>query len=1190
MTSNRLRFRFALMGVVVALGLPQSVTHGQTLVAAIPTGPSIPVLNPTQIVINHGNNKAYVSGDNGNVAVLDASTNKRIGAISLGGAIGNIFANPVTNKIYIGTATSIVIVDSVTDTVLKTTPSPTQVGTMAYNPNTNRIYAVKTIGSPFPTLTLVSLDGDTLVQLSTVASWIDPGGGAAPQAPQNVLVLPGSNHIWGYTSNFTLAGGNTFLQLWDGATEKLLLASACGVPFCTNILPYPTSVMSVNPKDNSLWAVGWGNGSSQAGGGTGGTGPIPTPIRTTMTQIDGPLGPSTLGSIGAWGQFSPTGFDPFTGNAVGWGVCVPLVQNPGFTGCNGTTSGTYMLALKPLDNTGINPLVELKTASTCGFPLGYDSDLNYVYSQCSGYGNGPIQKIGLTKFDFSQTPSTATFPPSIQGQFLTQINTYAAHIPQAVNSGVIDHNNHLAFFPFTGDNAVVSFDPVGQRVATELLASRPADIAANSAGNSIIVVEDTSHKVTTINGGTNTTTAVQATMSGAQFIGASSIANQFALGGISDFVDDPTQVGGAFLYDASGALVRPMPAAASGGIIFSPPTYTGRGIAVNPATNIAYYLNQSSWFTVDLNTGQRLFTGTSIGGPSQCTLAGIAVNSKTNQYFVSGQCPASQNGDYTLGVFDGTANALLRQVALPVAPFGVSGGYGRMAVNPNTNRLYIEQVAQTVAPVQGPPLKIVQTYDGATLIWIKALQNVNFPLAINSVTNRMYAASTTSAASMVVVDTGVDGIGRTDVQLATVANLQPTAIAINETTGIVYVASNAPLPAPGAPAPLVGGNPPAPTGHGGVNVFREDPLPSKFSLSGSITRGGSGLGGVTVNISSVAPGFLAGSTSVKTDASGAFSLAGLLAGQYSVSPVMDGFFFTPATQTINITTSNVAAVNFTATPVFKISGRVVDTAGNPITISSMAIFGPAPLGGGPVAADGTFTLTVFSPGTYTLAVTAYAGPAVTQVCCFLKQQVTVTNADLGGILFAQVAPITTLGLTFSPGLVGPGVVSTATATIDRTALGGGVQLQVQGFGTNAVKFPATVTIPSGSTSTTFSVQGNSINGSGPVTLRVVYSGELSLNPMAFDSIINVAPADTLHVTNATWSRSTQTLKVSATSTNAQTIINVLLASGNVPLGTMVNQGNGNYSFQTQFTAGAPASVNLKSALGGATGQGVTVLP
>jgi hypothetical protein len=86
----------------------------------------------------------------------------------------------------------------------------------------------------------------------------------------------------------------------------------------------------------------------------------------------------------------------------------------------------------------------------------------------------------------------------------------------------------------------------------------------------------------------------------------------------------------------------------------------------------------------------------------------------------------------------------------------------------------------------------------------------------------------------------------------------------------------------------------------------------------------------------------------------------------------------------------------------------------------------------------------------------------------------------------------------------------------------------------------------------------------------------------------VAPADRLRVSSATWSKSTQVLTVNATSSSAQSIISVLNANGNAPLGTMTNQGGGNYSFQT--TIASIASVNLKSNLGGSTGQGVSVVP
>jgi hypothetical protein len=52
--------------------------------------------------------------------------------------------------------------------------------------------------------------------------------------------------------------------------------------------------------------------------------------------------------------------------------------------------------------------------------------------------------------------------------------------------------------------------------------------------------------------------------------------------------------------------------------------------------------------------------------------------------------------------------------------------------------------------------------------------------------------------------------------------------------------------------------------------------------------------------------------------------------------------------------------------------------------------------------------------------------------------------------------------------------------------------------------------------------------------------------------LTVSPNDTLHIQSATWSRSSQILKVTATSTNPQAILTLFLASGNVNLRAFAN--------------------------------------
>jgi hypothetical protein len=52
---------------------------------------------------------------------------------------------------------------------------------------------------------------------------------------------------------------------------------------------------------------------------------------------------------------------------------------------------------------------------------------------------------------------------------------------------------------------------------------------------------------------------------------------------------------------------------------------------------------------------------------------------------------------------------------------------------------------------------------------------------------------------------------------------------------------------------------------------------------------------------------------------------------------------------------------------------------------------------------------------------------------------------------------------------------------------------------------------------------------------------------------------------------------------------VTLASNGQNLGTMTSQGNGTFTLQTQL-ATQPGNINVKSSLGGSTGQGISVVP
>jgi hypothetical protein len=264
--------------------------------------------------------------------------------------------------------------------------------------------------------------------------------------------------------------------------------------------------------------------------------------------------------------------------------------------------------------------------------------------------------------------------------------------------------------------------------------------------------------------------------------------------------------------------------------------------------------------------------------------------------------------------------------------------------------------------------------------------------------------------------------------------------------------------------------------------------------------------------------------------------------------------------------------------------------------ATVTLTGPAYLGGMVVALSTDTPSAVTLPG----SVTVPAGRTTANFFVTAAQVSAPTTVTISATLpgFAPV-PVT---LTIIPGpalaitsytlspytMIGPGVVTNGTITLNQPAPAGGVTITLSAA-PGAAKVASSVTVPQGQNSASFTVQGSSVSGSTVVSLAASYKGVLApLGTMATTSL-TVAPTDTLKIPKApTWSTSTHVLTVTATSTNPQAIITVLNANGNVPIGTMTGDGAGNYTFQT--TIASIASVNIKSNLGGSTGQGVTVVP
>lgn len=387
-----------------------------------------------------------------------------------------------------------------------------------------------------------------------------------------------------------------------------------------------------------------------------------------------------------------------------------------------------------------------------------------------------------------------------------------------------------------------------------------------------------------------------------------------------------------------------------------------------------------------------------------------------------------------------------------------------------------------------------------------------------------------------------------------------------------------------------------------VSVSLGTPQNVVFSAQG----GTSGTGIVALSAVGVPP-----STVTLTNTNPALTIPSVL-----VQPTnsgLAGFNFTSlpvpvATSGIVTATANGASasstITITASPSPSIQSFAILLASPTQTFSSgdtlaatVTLSGPAYLGGMTIAlaADNPAAVTIPS------SVTIPAGGITASFTVKASQVAAPTTVTISATLpgFAAVPVTVTVipgpalaitGYSLSPySMIGSGVVTNGIVTLNQPAPAGGVVVFLTAA-PGAAKIAPSVIFAQGQNLASFPIQGNGVSSPTAVSLTATYKGVLAPLGASAAASLTVSPTDTLRMAKggATWSISTHLLTVTATSTNPEAIITVLNATGNVPLGTMTGNGLGNYTFQA--TIASIASVNIKSNLGGSTGQGVTVVP
>ena len=208
-------------------------------------------------------------------------------------------------------------------------------------------------------------------------------------------------------------------------------------------------------------------------------------------------------------------------------------------------------------------------------------------------------------------------------------------------------------------------------------------------------------------------------------------------------------------------------------------------------------------------------------------------------------------------------------------------------------------------------------------------------------------------------------------------------------------------------------------GGGGGGGSHNSDEPATYSITGQIVSGNTGLAGVIVSLSG------ADTYSTMTDADGNYSFTGLPNGNYTVTPSLADYIFSPSGTVVIIDGMDRTDVNFTATAsatsTYTISGTVNGAVISGVTITLAGTSSGSAL----TDASGNYSFSGLANGSYTLTAlkTGYTFSPTTI-------SVTVNNANVTGQNFTATA-ITTPTYTIS-GRVSGDVVSGVTITLTGT--------------------------------------------------------------------------------------------------------------------------------------------------------------
>jgi hypothetical protein len=349
-----------------------------------------------------------------------------------------------------------------------------------------------------------------------------------------------------------------------------------------------------------------------------------------------------------------------------------------------------------------------------------------------------------------------------------------------------------------------------------------------------------------------------------------------------------------------------------------------------------------------------------------------------------------------------------------------------------------------------------------------------------------------------------------------------------------------------------------------------------------------------------------------TQASGARNLKAILpttgpTGTLS-SITMNGSPVSFTTQTIkdityamfNATSGSYQAVYGGGPPTVVLSSvslNPTSVIGGNSSTGTVTLSAPAPSGGAAV------TLVSSNTGVAQVVVPAVTVPAGSTSATFSVTTSTVTSATqvtisgsypVGTTRTAAltVTPAVTLSsVSLNPTTVTGGNPSTGTVTLSGAAPAGGVAVTLSSSNTSVAAVPASVTVPGGSTSTTFAITTTSVVTTTTVSITATYGGSanatLTVNPAIGVSSVSLNPTSVVGGNNSTGTvrlnaaAPTGGVSVSLTSSNT--------AAARVPASVTVSAGSTSATFTVTTLGVASTTTSVVTAtLGTSTNATLTV--